>query len=79
MGVIKQEKSISFCLSKNTSFLARQISCILEYSKERVPGAGRATGCGLVELDQDRLARMFEFYNSNWEDYYGTDNVFIVE
>mgnify|MGYP000701732259 CR=1 FL=1 len=35
--------------------------------------------CGLVELDQDRLARMFEFYNSNWEDYYGTDNVFIVE
>lgn len=34
---------------------------------------------GLVELDQDRLARMFEHYNSNWEEYYGTDKVFTIE
>jgi predicted adenylyl cyclase CyaB len=31
------------------------------------------------ELPQDRLARMFEFYNQNWPDYYGTDKVFIIE
>lgn len=31
------------------------------------------------ELPQDRLERMFAFYNENWEDYYGTDNVFSIE
>ncbi|MBX4204606.1 MAG: CYTH domain-containing protein [Candidatus Doudnabacteria bacterium] len=34
---------------------------------------------GLMELPQDRLARMFEYYNNNWEDYYGTDKVFNIE
>jgi hypothetical protein len=34
---------------------------------------------GLVELPQDRLARMFEYYNNNWEDYYGTEKVFNIE
>lgn len=34
---------------------------------------------GVQELPQDRLARMFEFYNQNWPDYYGTDKVFIIE
>ena len=33
----------------------------------------------VVELPQDRLERMFAFYNSNWRDYYGTDRVFNVE
>ncbi|MCA9355773.1 CYTH domain-containing protein [Candidatus Kaiserbacteria bacterium] len=31
------------------------------------------------ELPQDRLARMFEFYNQNWPDYYGTDKTFVIE
>jgi len=34
---------------------------------------------GLVELDQNRLSRMFDFYNNNWRDYYGTENIFTVE
>ncbi len=34
---------------------------------------------GVVELSQDRLARMFDFYNAHWRDYYGTDNVFTIE
>lgn len=34
---------------------------------------------GVEELLQDRLARMFDFYNANWRDYYGTDKVFTVE
>ena len=33
----------------------------------------------VLELDQDRLARMFSFYNTNWTDYYGTNRVFIIE
>jgi len=31
------------------------------------------------ELMQDRLERMFEHYNNNWMDYYGTDNIFIIK
>lgn len=34
---------------------------------------------GLEELSQDRLERMFKFYNENWRDYYGTEKVFNVE
>jgi predicted adenylyl cyclase CyaB len=34
---------------------------------------------GAEELNQDRLARMFDFYNKNWQDYYGTDKVFNIE
>lgn len=31
------------------------------------------------ELPQDRLARMFEHYNKNWRDYYGTKDTFNIE
>ena len=34
---------------------------------------------GVKELQQDRLARMFDYYNKNWKDYYGTDKIFIVD
>lgn len=34
---------------------------------------------GVEELQQDRLARMFEHYNQNWRDYYGTTKTFIIE
>jgi adenylate cyclase class IV len=34
---------------------------------------------GLTELNQDRLARMFAFYNAHWPEYYGTEKVFNIE
>jgi predicted adenylyl cyclase CyaB len=34
---------------------------------------------GAQELPQDRLERMFSFYNSHWQEYYGTDKIFTVE
>lgn len=34
---------------------------------------------GVYELPQDRLERMFAYYNANWRDYYGTDKVFTIE
>lgn len=34
---------------------------------------------GLEELNQERLARMFDYYNKNWEDYYGTEKIFVIE
>ncbi|MDO8514350.1 MAG: CYTH domain-containing protein [bacterium] len=34
---------------------------------------------GVQELPQERLERMFAFYNANWPEYYGTEKVFVVE
>lgn len=34
---------------------------------------------GLQELPQDRLSRMFDYYNKNWQDYYGTEKTFVVD
>jgi predicted adenylyl cyclase CyaB len=34
---------------------------------------------GVNELPQDRLARMFDHYNKNWEEYYGTEKIFNIE
>lgn len=34
---------------------------------------------GAQELPQDRLERMFAFYNAHWSEYYGTDNIFNVD
>lgn len=33
---------------------------------------------GCEELNQDRLARMFAFYNAHWPEYYGTEKVFDI-
>ncbi len=33
---------------------------------------------GAQELPQDRLERMFAFYNAHWPEYYGTDAIFTV-
>jgi predicted adenylyl cyclase CyaB len=48
-----------------------------ELLKEQLRGI--MSELGVEELNQDRLARMFEFYNSNWQDYYGTEKVFNIE
>ncbi len=34
---------------------------------------------GLTELPQERIERMFAYYNEHWPEYYGTNNVFNIE
>ena len=34
---------------------------------------------GVSELPNDRLERMFAYYNQHWQEYYGTDKVFVIE
>lgn len=48
-----------------------------EYAKQELKALMAELGC--QELSQDRLERMFKFYNEHWEEYYGTDKVFVVE
>ncbi len=50
---------------------------LLEDAKQRI--LNFMESLNLRELSQGRIERMFKFYNENWRDYYGTDNVFNVE
>lgn len=34
---------------------------------------------GIQELANDRLERMFAYYNDHWPEYYGTDKIFTIE
>jgi predicted adenylyl cyclase CyaB len=34
---------------------------------------------GVAELPQDRLERMFAYYNEHWPDYYGTEKIFTIQ
>lgn len=34
---------------------------------------------GVAELPQDRLERMFAYYNAHWQEYYGTEKIFNVD
>ena len=48
-----------------------------DYARKELKALMAEFGC--EELPQERLERMFTFYNKHWEEYYGTDRTFIVE
>ena len=49
----------------------------LETARDEVRGL--MIRLGVDELPQDRLERMFAYYNSHWPEYYGTDKIFVIE
>ena len=48
-----------------------------EYAKQELKALMATLNC--QELAQDRLERMFKFYNEHWPEYYGTEKVFTLE
>ncbi len=80
----KEFTEILLCLDKNAwyGYLAEFERVITDADKVVETRAELLTiieALGYRELDQARLARMFDFYNQNWREYYGTENVFTVE
>ena len=74
----------AICLDKNAGYgyLAEFEKVIDDQTKAVETKASLAAlmaEVGVVELAQDRLERMFDFYNKNWADYYGTDKTFNIE
>ncbi|MFZ2484578.1 MAG: CYTH domain-containing protein [Minisyncoccia bacterium] len=74
---------INVCLDKNAGYgyLAEFERVVADKSQaESIKGDLLKTmeDFGVSELPQDRLERMFAYYNSNWKDYYGTDKVFNI-
>lgn len=77
-------KDIAVCIDRNAGygFLAELEKIVhTDEEAESVKHELRALmqGLGIEELPQDRLERMFAFYNEHWPEYYGTEKIFIVE
>ncbi len=79
-----QCKGVSVCLDKNAGYgwLAEfekvvQSDTELEGARQEVRQLMQE--CGIEELPQPRLERMFAFYNAHWPQYYGTDNIFLID
>ena len=77
-------RGITVCLDKNAGY-----GWLAEFEKmvtraEDAPAAREELRAVMKELNaaelpQDRLERMFAFYNAHWQEYYGTDKVFTVK
>lgn len=72
------------CLDKNAGYgylaeFERVIPNADESESIKSELASLMSELGAVELGQDRLERMFAYYNKHWQDYYGTDKVFNIE
>jgi adenylate cyclase class IV len=77
-------KGASVCLDKNAGYgYLAEFEKIVHNEEEtdtvRMEIDELMSELQVFELDQDRLARMFAHYNANWPEYYGTDNVFVIE
>lgn len=77
-------RGITVCLDKNAGYgyvaeFERVVEdqSALDAAREDIRALMRETG--VEELPQDRLERMFAYYNANWPEYYGTDKIFHVE
>ncbi len=72
------------CFDKNAGYgYLAEFERVLN-SKDEIESAKRElldcmAELGVEELAQDRLERMFNHYNNNWREYYGTDLIFVIE
>lgn len=77
-------KGLTVCLDRNAGYgwLAEFEKVV--HSEAELAGARAEIdvlmkACGVEELPQDRLERMFAFYNEHWPEYYGTDKIFTIQ
>ncbi|HVW82802.1 MAG TPA: CYTH domain-containing protein [Candidatus Paceibacterota bacterium] len=75
---------VAVCLDKNAGYgYLAEFERVVE--EEGAVSAARAKlkllmeELGVEELPQDRLERMFSYYNAHWSEYYGTDKIFTIE
>lgn len=77
-------KDFVVCIDKNAwyGYLAefeKVINDVDNIQKEKDRIIEELSFLGLEELQQDRLDRMFKFYNQNWPSYYGTNKTFNID
>ncbi len=77
-------KGLNVCIDKNAGYgylaeFEKMTDAEHTLADVRAEIEGLMAELGVAELPQDRLARMFDFYNNNWADYYGTDKTILIE
>jgi len=77
-------KGANVCLDKNAGYgylaeFEKVLNAEGDVASARAEIEALMSELGVTELPQDRLARMFDFYNKNWPEYYGTEKVFSIE
>ncbi|MDZ4226447.1 MAG: CYTH domain-containing protein, partial [Patescibacteria group bacterium] len=76
-------KGTNVCLDKNAGYgwlaeFEKVVSNAYLVDSAREEIVELMEECGVEELSQDRLERMFTYYNANWPKYYGTEKIFTV-
>jgi predicted adenylyl cyclase CyaB len=79
-----KSKDMNICIDKNAGYgYLAEFEQVVPSARgvEEIKKSLRDTmhALGVVELAQDRLERMFAYYNANWRDYYGTEKIFNIE
>lgn len=79
-----QMDDVVVCLDRNAGYgYLAEFEKVVESADEADTAKAMLTELmqrvGAIELPQDRLERMFAFYNEHWPEYYGTDKVFTIE
>jgi len=80
----KMQNGTNICLDRNAGYgYLAEFERVVEDATEadRIKQELRAlmADLGVEELPQDRLERMFTYYNENWKNYYGTDKTFEIK
>ncbi len=76
-------RGINVCLDRNAGYgwlaeFEKVVASEAELESARAEVRQLMEQCGAQELQQERLERMFAFYNAHWGEYYGTNKVFTV-
>lgn len=76
-------KDMIVCIDKNAGYgylaeFEKVVTEPLEFETVKEELRKEMEYLGIEELSQERLQRMFEFYNEKWPDYYGTDKTFTI-
>ncbi len=76
-------EDINICIDKNAGYgylvefeMIVEDSSKIEHAKKKIYELMKKID--VDELQQERLERMFDYYNKNWKQYYGTNKVFNV-
>lgn len=77
-------RGLNVCIDKNAGYgylaeFEKVIDVEDQIASTRAEIEAVMAELGVAELPQDRLARMFDFYNNNWAEYYGTEKTFSIE
>lgn len=76
--------NIVVCLDKNAGYgYLAEFEMVIENEQDTPQAEENIRGImarvWVEELDQARLTRMFDYYNKNWKDYYGTEKTFTID